>query len=146
MYATKVFKVFSGDKPIVGQASKRMVEACTPVYIQDEAYMYLMYRHRVKAVELVKNMDSSQRLGFFRRLEAALTDLQLLHSQLGSAKLSAKTLANKTGLHIVRVLELITLAPRYNPSVVLQCRQALHLALENYTQPESAVLLAMVWG
>lgn len=146
MWATKVFKVFSGGKPVIGQVSKRMVETCTPVYVQDEAYMYLLYRHRTYAAELVKNLDSSQRLGFFRRLESALTDLQLLHSVLGSAKLSAKTLANKTGLHIVRVLELITLAPRYNPSVIIQCRQALQLALSNYTQPESAVLLAMIWG
>jgi hypothetical protein len=146
MWATKIFKVFSDDKPVVGQQSKRMVEACTPVYIQDEAYMYILYRHRTYAAELVKDMDSSQRLGFFRRLEAALTDLQLLHSVMGSAKLSAKTFAHKTGLHIVRVLELITLAPRYNPSVIIQCRQALQLGLQNYTQPESAVLVAMIWG
>jgi hypothetical protein len=146
MWATKVFKVFTGGKPIIGQQSKRMVEACTPVYVQDEAYMYMLYRHRTQAIELSRNLDSSQRLGLFRRLEAALTDLQLLHSTLGSAKLSAKTLANKTGLHIVRVLELITLAPRYNPSVIIQCRQALQLGLESYTQPESAVLVAMVWG
>lgn len=145
-WATKVFKVFSGGNPVIGQKSKRMVEACTPVYVQDEAYMYMLYRHRTRAVELVRNMDSSQRLGFFRRLESALTDLQLLHSTLGSAKLSAKALSSKTGLHIVRVLELITLAPRYNPSVIIQCRQALQLGLSNYTQPESAVLVAMVWG
>ena len=146
MWATKVFKVFSGDQPVVGQQSKRMVEACTPVYMVDEAYMYMLYRHRAQAAELVKGLDSNQRLGLFRRLEAALTDLQLLYSAMGSAKLSAKTLAYKTGLHIVRVFELITLAPRYNPSVILQCRQALQLGLENYMQPESAVLVAMVWG
>ena len=139
MWATKVFKVFSGGKPVIGQKSKRMVEACTPVYIQDEAYMYILYRHRVQAVQLVRDLDSSQRLGLFRRLEAALTDLQLLHSAMVSAKLSAKTLAHQTGLHIVRVLELITLAPRYNPSVIIQCRQALQLGLTNYTQPESAL-------
>lgn len=146
MWATKVFKVFSGDKPIVGQQSRRMVEACTPLYMQDEAYLYLLYRHRTQAAELVRNFDANQRLGFFRRLESALTDLQLLHSMVGSVKITAKGLASKTGMHIVRVLELITLAPRYNPVVVMQCRQALQLGLSNYTQPESAVLVAMIWG
>lgn len=146
MWATKVFKVFTGGKPVLGQMSKRMVEACTPVYVVDEAYMYMLYRHRVQALEMIKNLDANERLGFFRRLESALTDLQALHSALGSAKISAKVLSNKTGLHIVRVLELMNLAPRYNPSVIIQCRQALQLGLSNYTQPESAVLVAMVWG
>jgi hypothetical protein len=144
VWATRTFHALTSGKPVEGQLASRLVDIAVPVQPVDSAYRLLLERD-ARAVEAVAHLSPGQRLGLFRRLEAALTDLELLHPVF-SAGSSVKSAASRTGVSLVRVLELAACAPRYPPGVVLRCRQILALALAHHTQPESARIAAILWS
>jgi len=146
VWATPVWKTLSGGRPMVGYQAPRMVELVLPAPEEDSVYSLILARQRMPAWEAAKSLPTESLLGLFRRLEAAVTDLERLHAVLGDGRLSAKVLSNKSGVHIVRTMELMALASHYNPTSVVQCRQALQIGFDNHRQPESAALTALIWG
>jgi hypothetical protein len=146
VWATTVFLRLSGGKPMVGHNAKMLAFVATPVEPVEDAYRLVLSKNRQAALEVVSQFNVEHNLAFFRLLEAALTDLSLLHKVITNGNFSTKTIADKSGLHIVRVLDLIDLAPRYSPTAVQQCRQALQLGLENANQKEAAYVVVSVWG
>lgn len=144
VWATRAFHALTSGHPTEGTRATALVHLAVPLTPSVRAYRLLLERDPA-ATAAVAALDPSQTLALLRLLEAALTDLMLLHPVL-SAGHTAKTAADKTGLHLVRALELAALAPRYPPSVVLRCRQALALGLAHHRQPEAARTVAMLWS
>jgi hypothetical protein len=146
VWATPVWKTLSGGRPVVGYQAPKMVELVLPATDEESVYGLILTRHRMTAWEAAKTLPPESILGLLRRLEAAVTDLGRLHSVLGDGRLSAKILSNRSGVHIVRTLELMSLASHYSPASVAQCRQALQIGFDNHRQPEVAALTALIWG
>jgi hypothetical protein len=144
IFASRAFLAMSSGQPVEGAKALRLVDLAVPVRQTEHAYRLLLDRSP-DALPAVRGLTPTQTLHLFRLIESALTDIELLYPVL-SAGLSVKSAADKTGLHIVRVLELAEWAPRYPPSVALQCRQILALGLSNFTQPEAARTVAILWS
>lgn len=145
VWATNVYKRLSSGRVLTGRKAVQLMEVSVPVPRVNDAYRLTLSKN-LKALDAVQGFNATQNLQLFRMLESALTDLSLIHAVLQVRGTSMTTLSSKSGVHIVRVMELAQLATLYSPRMVQQCRQALKIGFDNYLQPEAASMVVAIWG
>jgi hypothetical protein len=144
VWATRVFRALTSGQSIEGSRALRAVEIAVPLAPTEQAYRMLLARHP-DAARVATRLAPQHGLGLLRLLESALTDIELLYPVLNSGT-SIKTAAERTGIHLVRALELAEHVPRYPPGVALRCRQMLALGLAHHDQPEAVSTVAILWS
>jgi hypothetical protein len=126
----------------LSQASK-LLDVATPVPPTGDAFWLTLQKHP-KAVQVASSLDSTETKHYLQRLESAITDMELIYPVLGSGA-TYKVVSEKTGLHIVRVIELADYVVNYPPSSVFRCREALDIGFSYPYQKESAKVVALLW-
>lgn len=144
VHAAHAWHAMTSGRPTDGTRALRLVDIAVPQPVEQAAYTLLLTRDPA-AVDAATGLDARRTLGLLRALEAALTDLELIQPVLTTGA-TTRQISDKTGVHIVRVLELAEWAPRYPPGVIARCRQALAIGLADHTQPEAAATVALLWS
>lgn len=140
VWARKVWLAVTGGSQLALTPASKLANLVVPQSDIDRAYRALLERSPIT----LSQMSPRDTLYLLRRLESALSDLDLL-SPVMVRGASAKVCANRTGLHIVRVMELTPIVSRYPPAALGKCRKALMFGLTHYQEPEAASLVAMMW-
>lgn len=143
VWSTRIFQALSSGRVITGNLAQKLITLAVPVTDVDDIYRRLLTKSH-STTDAV-SLSSQQALTLFRMLESALTDLSMISSTLVPG-MSAKTVAGRTGIHIVRVLELLPLVPRYAHGVIQRCRQVLAVGFDYYRQPEVVNVVLRLWG
>jgi hypothetical protein len=140
VWAWRTWWTITKGSLFTGSIALRLVERIVPQTPADTAYRALLERRPVRRLSLAPE----ETLGLLRRLESALSDLALIAPVL-SVGATPRTVVNRTGVHVVRVMDLSPLVARYPEAAIYKCRQALAFGFAYWRHPEVATVVANLW-
>lgn len=145
LWVVKAYRSMSGGKSLSGSVSRKLLEIACPSTEIGDSFELFMNKKSYEAYLSVSKFSVDQTRSLFGLLESAISDLSVMYPLLTKGE-TYKSVADKTGLHIVRVLSLSEYSSRYSDSVVKKCRQALNFGFEYISHPEVAKTVALLWS